>query len=286
MVGLTGFEHAYPAQISGGMQQRVAIARTLGAEPEVLLMDEPFGALDAETRGALQNELLHLWRLTGKTIIFVTHDIDEALYLGQRVLILTNRPARVVEEITFPARYPRDRYSKEFLEMKRRCRRIIERLGITIGLGPLEPFYFLYLGKERLILGDGVKLRFGLSDDEILIRSRFGDIEACIRPAGSGRPLPGFVEWALLLTCEGITYALYLREDLTGDTMFLQTVNEFLGEYRELAAAVSALSIEDRVRLARQRFPHSDRDLRDMIVSTEFPSSHGDRTTTEDPAAC
>jgi NitT/TauT family transport system ATP-binding protein len=107
MTGLAEFARHYPAELSGGMKQRAALARVLAFDPKVLLMDEPFGSLDAQTRETMQEELTRLWERTGKTIVFVTHDIEEAVYLADRVIVLTARPARVREEVSIDLPRPR-----------------------------------------------------------------------------------------------------------------------------------------------------------------------------------
>src|ERR1700689_5195030 len=118
LVNLNGFEDNYPSQLSGGMKQRTAIARTLAFDPNTLLMDEPFGALDAQTRLLMQTELLSIWQRTPKTVIFVTHDVQEAVYLADRIAVMSARPGRIkaIVENSFVRRDPSILRSKEFVE--------------------------------------------------------------------------------------------------------------------------------------------------------------------------
>jgi NitT/TauT family transport system ATP-binding protein len=116
-VGLDGFGNTYPYELSGGMRQRAAIAQALAIKPKLLLMDEPFGALDDSTRRELQQMLTDLWQENRTTILFVTHNIDEAVVLGQKVLVLSGRPGKVVREFNIELSRPRNRITKEFTDL-------------------------------------------------------------------------------------------------------------------------------------------------------------------------
>ena len=118
IVGLTKFRKYYPEQLSASMLQRVVIARAFATEPELLLMDEPYGQLDIELRFKLEDELLNLWQRTGTTVIFITHNIEEAVYLGQRILVLTNKPTKIKEEIINDLPRPRDIASPDFVKLR------------------------------------------------------------------------------------------------------------------------------------------------------------------------
>ena len=128
LVGLTGFEKALPKQLSGGMKQRVAIARTLANEPEILLMDEPFGALDAQTRVVMQELLADISRRTNTTILFITHDIDEAVLLGDRIYVMSRRPGRIRETLTVDLPEPRSHHSLVLPEFQQIKSHIMEML--------------------------------------------------------------------------------------------------------------------------------------------------------------
>jgi ABC-type nitrate/sulfonate/bicarbonate transport system ATPase subunit len=126
MVGLTAHASKFPAQLSGGMKQRVAIARALANDPAIVLMDEPFGALDAQTREVMQEELSRIQRLEHKTIVFVTHSIREAVYLADRVVVMTSPPGRIKEVFSIKLPEPRDRFAPEFTQYEREITRLVK----------------------------------------------------------------------------------------------------------------------------------------------------------------
>ena len=132
LAGLSGFGNSYPYELSGGMRQRVAVVRALAVDPTVLLMDEPFGALDAQTRNRLQHDLLEIWDKTKKTILFVTHSVDEAVFLADRIVVLTPRPGHVCETIEIDQPRPRDRTSVEFAKVRRYVLDLINQPQCTL----------------------------------------------------------------------------------------------------------------------------------------------------------
>jgi ABC-type nitrate/sulfonate/bicarbonate transport system ATPase subunit len=137
LVGLSGFERHYPSELSGGMQQRVNLARALAADPAVLLMDEPFAALDAQTREFMQAELLKIWSKTRKTVLFITHQINEAIYLADRVAVMSARPGRLKDIFTIPFGRPRTLALKRdprFLELEDAIWKLIEEESERIGV--------------------------------------------------------------------------------------------------------------------------------------------------------
>lgn len=124
---LSGFEHRYPRELSGGMKQRVAIARTLIMNPRVVLMDEPFGSLDSQTRNGLQEFLLGIWGKRGDTILFVTHNVDEAVFLSDQIIVLSRRPARIVKTFEAGLPRPRDRTGQECNEIRREVLKVLSK---------------------------------------------------------------------------------------------------------------------------------------------------------------
>jgi ABC-type nitrate/sulfonate/bicarbonate transport system ATPase subunit len=131
-VGLVGFENHYPKQLSGGMQQRTALARALANDPRMLLMDEPFGALDHQTRELMQELLLGIWEAERKTVLFVTHDIDEAVFMGSRVVVMSARPGRIKRDIAVPFAHPRHYSLKTTTEFARLKAELTEELRVEV----------------------------------------------------------------------------------------------------------------------------------------------------------
>ena len=136
--GLAGFEKSYPDTLSGGMQQRVAIARTLALRPSVILMDEPFGALDAQTRADMQELLLRIWSETASTVLFVTHDVDEAVYLADHIFVLCARPGTIIEDVPVPFGRPRDPSMKQRSEFHELQQHVLSGLRRSSGPGQVR----------------------------------------------------------------------------------------------------------------------------------------------------
>ena len=163
LVGLKGFESYYPHQISGGMQQRVGIARALSKKPEILLMDEPFGAVDAQTREQFQEELLKIWAQTETTVVFVTHSIDEAIYLSDRVVVMQARPGRIKEEVMIDLPRPRWEGDSKPIRASRNFARVCGFAAELIMAVPTD---------EQIIEGLGLRRerRWSIYDHPNLIR--------------------------------------------------------------------------------------------------------------------
>ena len=138
-VGLSGFAQSYPRELSGGMKMRASIARALVTEPNLLLMDEPFAALDEITRFRLNNDLLELWQSMGKTVVFVTHSVFESVYLSQRIVVMTRRPGRLFTELSIDAPHPRDEHFRTSADYAGYCRRVSEALACASGAADEPP---------------------------------------------------------------------------------------------------------------------------------------------------
>ncbi|MPN63375.1 Aliphatic sulfonates import ATP-binding protein SsuB [bioreactor metagenome] len=126
LAGLTEFADNYPHQLSGGMRQRAALVRALAVSPDVLLLDEPLGALDSFTRMTLQDELIRLWQARGSTMIMVTHDVDEAIYLSRRIILMSPRPGRISRVLEVPMSYPRNRASGDFTALRAQILKLMD----------------------------------------------------------------------------------------------------------------------------------------------------------------
>ncbi|MFC1733379.1 ATP-binding cassette domain-containing protein, partial [candidate division KSB1 bacterium] len=167
MVGLTGFENTYPHQLSGGMKQRLALARTLAMDPKVLLLDEPFGALDAQIRRNLQEELLSIQKETGKTILFVTHDIEESIILGSRIVVLSNLPGKIIfnEHRTNEQSQSRDYlFSENFSIERRKYSKLIDQKKFTVTLSEWKGHAPIYYALEKNFIPSQIDITLGKSE--------------------------------------------------------------------------------------------------------------------------
>ena len=181
LVGLSGFEQSYPSQLSGGMKQRTAIARALAFDPRTLLMDEPFGALDAQTRSLMQSELLAIWEKTRKTVIFVTHDVEEAVFLAERVAVMSARPGRIktVIDTRFAKRDRGVRRTKPFMDKVEELWSLVreEALKALQGTHPRSADALRAAHHFGGRLGDGVAARPGVVDDVAVAQRRSAGLD-------------------------------------------------------------------------------------------------------------
>ena len=183
LVGLQGFENSYPVQLSGGMKQRVGIARAYCNEPELLLMDEPFGALDAQTRYLMQEELQRIWSAEKRTVIFVTNNIEEALYLADRIIVLTNCPATVKKEYVIDLPRPRNLVSEKFLALRKEITGILDNSQGKLRIGGLE------MSDQIKVQVRHLTKKFGdlLVLDDVSFDVMDGDLLCVVGPTGCGK---------------------------------------------------------------------------------------------------